>query len=106
MNQHIRNFVAIFLTLITKIKQRPDKKVNSPYTGEYLGIIPNIHDYIRKRALMPKAEFVAHLRENYRWWMMWFYDKEDTYFFNFFTKEIMQEIIVLEEEWARPEIVI
>jgi len=106
MNQHIRNFVAIFLTLITKIKQRPDKKVNSTYTGEFLGIKPNIHDYIRKRALMPKAEFEAHLRENYRWWMMWFYDKEDTYFFNFFTKEIMQEIIELEEEWASPENVI
>jgi len=103
MSHPTRNLVAIFLTLITKIKQRPDKKVNSPYTGEFLGIIPNIHDYIRKRTLMPITEFKEHLRENYRWWMMWHYDKEDTNFFNFFRRELMQEVMELEKEWVNPE---
>lgn len=106
MSQHsryARNLVANLLSLITGRRQRPDKKVNNRYTGECLGIKPNIHDYIRKRALMPITEFEAHLRENYRWWMMWYYDKEDTNFFNFFRRELMQEVNELEKEWASPE---
>jgi hypothetical protein len=103
MVQHTRNFVAICLTLITKIKQRSDKKINSSYTGEFLGIIPNIHDYIRNRALMSTQDFKKHLRENYNWWMLWYYDKEDKNFFNFFTRGLMHEIMKLEEEWANPK---
>jgi hypothetical protein len=53
---------------------------------------------------MEKPNFEAYLREKYSWWMSNYYKNEDTVFFNFFTRELMQEIIQLEEEWADPTI--
>jgi len=54
--------------------------------------------------MMEKPNFEAYLREKYSWWKSNYYENEDTAFFNFFTRELMQEIIQLEEEWANPAI--
>jgi len=101
---HCENAVAICLQFITRTWKKPDKHVYSPWCGTYMGNYPNLHDYIRNRAMMTKPEFEAYLLEKYKWWMSNYYKNEDRFFFNFFTKELMQEIIQLEEEWANPAI--
>jgi hypothetical protein len=101
---HYINFIAICLQFITRSQQKSDKRVQSPYSGEYVGDYPGLHSYIRNRAMMEKPNFEAYLSEKYSWWKSNYYKNEDTSFFNFFTRELMQEIIQLEEEWADPAI--
>lgn len=94
---HYANFVAVCLQFITRTRQKQDKRTQ-------IGNFPNLHSYIRNRAMMTKPEFNEYLGENYTWWKFNHYKNEDTFFFNFFTRELMEEIIQLEEEWANPAI--
>ena len=102
--QQLFTKVHICLQLITRIQQKLDKRVYSPYCGTYMGDCPNLYNYIRNRSIMTKIEFEAYLCEKYTWWVSNFYKNEDTTFFDFFTREIMQEITQLEEEWANSAI--
>ena len=101
---HYINFVAICLQFITRIRQKTDKRVNRRYCAEYMGDYPSLHGYIRNRSKMTTPEFKAYLWENYNWWTLNYYKNEDTNFFTFFTRGLMEEISQLEEEWANPAI--
>ena len=54
--------------------------------------------------MMEKPDFIAYLRENHKWWLVNHYKNEDWTFFDCFTKDIIQELIQLREEYANPEI--
>jgi len=54
--------------------------------------------------MMTKTEFEAYLREKYAWWTSNYYKNEDATFLNFFTRDLMEQIFQLEEEWANPAI--
>lgn len=99
---HHINFVAVVLQFVTGTNQKSDRRKD--WYGTYLGVIPGLHTYILNRAMMSPTDFRAYLRENYEWWWQSYYKDEDKSFFNFFTKDLMEEIIQLQEEWANPAI--
>jgi hypothetical protein len=53
---------------------------------------------------MSASDFRKYLSENYKWWSQYSSYQEDARLFDFFLGPVMQEILVLKEEWANPAI--
>ena len=101
---HFMNFVSFCLQFITNTNNKKTREVYKRYSLEVLGLYPNIHQYIIHRTMMEKPDFIAYLRENHKRWLVNHYKNEDWTFFDCFTKDIIQELIQLREEYANPEI--
>ena len=101
---HFMNFVSFCLQFITNTNNKKTREAYKKYSREVLGLYPNIHQYIIHRTMMEKPDFIAYLRENHKWWLVNHYKNEDWTFFDCFTKDIIQELIQLKEEYANPEI--
>jgi len=98
------NFVSFCLQFITNTNIKKGRTAYKRFSRDVLGVYPSIHDYIINRTMMEHAEFIAFLRENYKWWLENHYKNEDKTFFDCFTKDIIKELIQLREEYANPEI--
>ena len=101
---HYVNFIAIVIQIITGTNQKRDQRVNSFGSGGNCGNRPGLHHYILCRSTMSASDFRKYLSENYKWWRQHSCYKEDTRFFDFFLGPVMQEILVLRDEWANPAI--
>lgn len=98
------NFVSFCLQFITNTNMKKGKIAYKRFSRDVLGVFPSIHEYIINRTMMEHTDFIAYLRENHKWWLENHYRNEDKTFFNCFTKNIIQELIQLREEYANPEI--
>jgi hypothetical protein len=98
------NFVSFCLQFITKNCIKKGRTTFKRFSRDILGVHPSVHEYIINRTMMEKSDFISYLQKNYKWWFENHYRYEDKTFFNCFTKDIIQELIQLREEFTNPEI--
>ncbi len=100
---HFMNFVSFCLQFITNTNIKKGRIAYKRFSRDVLGVYPSIHDYIINRTMMEHSEFISYLQKNYKWWLENHYKNEDKTFFDCFTKDIIQELIQLREEYSNPE---
>jgi hypothetical protein len=102
MASNFGNCISIGIAFISRADIEPDKNIF--FEGDIVGQQPNIRVIIWNRAMMTEEEFSAFLEEVYKYWKDHFYCNQDKTIFQFFTKELIQEIIQLQKEWVNPAI--